>query len=208
MQLSGNQSLAHAPAVVWAGLNDPDLLRACIPGCESLDPAADGEYAVVVLSAVGPFKARFSGRLRLSDVRPLQGYTLTFDANGGAVGFGKGSAEVQLSATGDGTLLEYATAAEVGGKLAQIGSRLVLAAAKKTADDFFARFRAELDARRPPAGTVMEEPSPRATAPMGTAFSETPGPQTKPAPSARRWLYGAGAVLLLLLAWLAARATS
>ena len=145
MQLTGEQMIPRRPDVVWDSLNDPVVLKACIPGCESLESSADNEYAVVMQAAIGPFKARFKGRLSLLDIEAPTRYTLRFEGTGGVIGFGKGTAEVVLEAHDEGTLLRYESAVQLGGKLAQIGSRLVVGAAKKTADDFFEKFRKALE---------------------------------------------------------------
>jgi carbon monoxide dehydrogenase subunit G len=147
MQLTGEQRIPQSPADVWTSLNDPTILQACIPGCESLESTGDNEYAVVMQAAIGPFKARFKGKLSLLDIQAPNSYTLRFEGTGGVVGFGKGTAQVALEPHDEGTLLRYESAVQLGGKLAQIGSRLVVGAAKKTADDFFEKFRIELEAR-------------------------------------------------------------
>ncbi|GAA4333948.1 carbon monoxide dehydrogenase subunit G [Pigmentiphaga soli] len=150
MELTGEQLLSQPRQVVWQCLNDPDVLKACVPGCESLERTADHEYRVVMLAAIGPVKARFNGTLRLSDLQPPASYSLAFEGAGGAAGFGKGGARVALAERdGGGTLLQYQSSAQVGGKLAQIGSRLIGAVAKKLSDEFFERFRAELERRVP-----------------------------------------------------------
>lgn len=147
MQLTGEQRIPQSPADVWTSLNDPTILKACIPGCESLDSTGDNEYAVVMQAAIGPFKARFKGKLSLLDIQAPNSYTLRFEGTGGVVGFGKGTAQVALEPHDEGTLLRYESAVQLGGKLAQIGSRLVVSAARKTADDFFEKFRIELESR-------------------------------------------------------------
>ncbi|RZT43173.1 hypothetical protein EV147_2223 [Cupriavidus agavae] len=116
------------------------LLKQCIPGCESIEPDGENAYQLALTAAVGPVKARFKGRMALLDIAAPDSYTIQFDGQGGAAGFGKGSAKVTLAPEGDETLLTYAVQAQVGGKIAQIGSRLVDAAARKMADAFFARF--------------------------------------------------------------------
>jgi hypothetical protein len=151
MELTDRQTLPVPQDAAWAALNDTDLLARCIPGCESITPNADGGHDVAITAAVGPVKAKFKGKLKLADVNPPSSYTLAFEAQGGAAGFGKGSAEVKLEPAGPNeTVLHYAAKASVGGKLAQVGSRLVDMAAQKMARDFFERFGAELAARHPP----------------------------------------------------------
>jgi carbon monoxide dehydrogenase subunit G len=140
MELKGERRLAVDRATAWKALNDPEVLRACIPGCESVDKTGDNEYTAVVAAALGPVRARFSGKLRLEDVVPPVSYTIRFEGQGGAAGFAKGSSQVSLEEYGPETILRYAVNAQVGGKLAQVGNRLIDSAALKLADDFFAAF--------------------------------------------------------------------
>jgi len=147
MELTQTHLLPVPLQTAWDALNDPAVLQRCIPGCESITAAegsANPAYDVAMTAAVGPVKARFKGRMELADVAPPRSYTLHFDGQGGAAGFGKGSAQVQLTPEGPTvTRLSYTATAQVGGKLAQIGSRLIDGAARKLADEFFQRFAAE-----------------------------------------------------------------
>ena len=184
MEMTGEQLIPVPQEKVWQGLNDPEVLKACIAGCESIDKVSGNEYKVVIVAAVGPVKAKFSGKLVLSDLNPPNSYSLSFEGSGGAAGFGKGGAQVSLKTEGSGTRLTYSAKASVGGKLAQVGSRLIDGVAKKMADDFFTAFNEKL------AGGV----SPHAddvTVPVGAKKKIHPA-----------W-WVAGAVLLLLLAYLA-----
>jgi len=140
MEMNQTQRLPVPQQVAWEALNDTALLKQCIPGCESIEPDGENAYLLALTAAVGPVKARFKGRMALQDIRAPESYTIQFDGQGGAAGFGKGSAQVSLTPEGDETLLTYVVHAQVGGKIAQIGSRLVDAAARKMADTFFARF--------------------------------------------------------------------
>jgi carbon monoxide dehydrogenase subunit G len=140
MEMTGEQLIPVSQAEVWRGLNDPDVLMACIAGCESIEKVSDNQYLVSMVAAVGPVKAKFSGKLVLSDLDPPNSYSLSFEGSGGAAGFGKGGARVSLKSEGAGTRLTYSAKASVGGKLAQVGSRLIDGVAKKMADDFFAAF--------------------------------------------------------------------
>ncbi|HWQ38030.1 MAG TPA: carbon monoxide dehydrogenase subunit G [Burkholderiales bacterium] len=140
MDMTGEQLIPLPQQKVWEALNDPEILKTCIPGCESIEKVSDTEFKVAMTAAVGPVKARFTGRLSLRDLNPPQSYALAFEGSGGAAGFGKGTARVALEPDGDNTRLIYKASATVGGKLAQVGSRLIEAVARKMADDFFARF--------------------------------------------------------------------
>jgi carbon monoxide dehydrogenase subunit G len=144
MEMSGEQLIPVPQGKVWAGLNDPEVLKASIPGCESIERVSDTEYKVVITAAVGPVKAKFNGKLLLSDVNPPTSYKLAFEGSGGAAGFGKGGAQVGLAPEGAATRLKYLANAQVGGKLAQVGSRLIDGVAKKMADEFFQRFNRQL----------------------------------------------------------------
>ena len=141
MELSNQQPLPINPQQAWEALNDIDLLRQAIPGCENFAETGENAYEVVVAAAIGPVKAKFKGKLQLLDVTPPQSYTMRFDGQGGAAGFGKGTAKVRLEPVADGTtMLHYVVDAQVGGKIAQVGSRLVEMAANKMAQDFFGKF--------------------------------------------------------------------
>jgi carbon-monoxide dehydrogenase small subunit len=148
MEFKGTQTIAAPRAVVWECLNDPQMLQQCIEGCESFTTADDGRWQAVVLAAIGPVKARFKGSVTLSELRPLQGYRLHGEGEGGVAGFGKMSASVSLDDAGPHTLLSYVAEASVGGKLAQIGSRLVNSVANKMADAFFVRFNEIVSAQQ------------------------------------------------------------
>ena len=159
MEMSGEQRIPLVQQRVWEALNDPEILKACIPGCESIDRVSDNEYKVALTAAIGPVKAKFSGKLLLSDINPLNSYSLVFEGSGGAAGFGKGGAQVSLSPEGNGTLLTYKATASVGGKLAQIGSRLIEGVAKKMSDDFFARFNTTVAPATEPAPAAVPSPA-------------------------------------------------
>jgi uncharacterized protein len=146
MEMSGEQLVLAPQRAVWDALNDPEMLKACVPGCESIDKAGENEYVVTMVARVGPVSAKFKGRLLLSDIKPPHSYSLTFEGQGGAAGFAKGGAQVKLSSENNQTKLAYDVKASVGGKLAQIGSRLVDAAAKKVADEFFRNFNRNVGA--------------------------------------------------------------
>ena len=155
MELHGNRLIPAPVATTWAALNDPETLKACIAGCESLERTGDDAYTAVVALKIGPVSARFKGNLKMTDIDAPNGYTINFDGQGGVAGFGKGSADVKLIAEGEAaTRLAYEARAQVGGKMAQIGSRLIDATAGKITDDFFKAFEAHLQAQLAPADAV------------------------------------------------------
>ena len=138
--MNGEVKLAAPRAAVWAKLNDPDVLKQCIPGCEELNKNSDTEFQAVATIKVGPVKARFKGRVHLTDLDPPNGYKISGEGEGGVAGFAKGAATVKLDEQDGGTVLAYNVESQIGGKLAQLGQRLVQGTAKKLADDFFAKF--------------------------------------------------------------------
>ena len=160
MEMSNTRHVPAPRERVWQALNDPDTLKASIPGCEAFERVGEDAYRATVTAKVGPVSARFVGNLRLADVDPPNGYTLKFEGQGGVAGFANGEAKVALApGADDGTALSYAVKAQVGGKLAQIGSRLIDGAAAKLAEDFFARFVEQL--REPePVEAALPVPAP------------------------------------------------
>ncbi len=154
MEMHGSRQIAASREVVWAALNDAEVLKSAIPGCETLTGNPEDGFQATVKQKVGPVSATFQGHVQLADVVPLQSYTISGEGKGGAAGFAKGSAAVALADSEGGTLLTYEVKANVGGKLAQLGSRLIDGFAKKMADTFFDRFRAAIE---PPAEPVAEE---------------------------------------------------
>jgi carbon monoxide dehydrogenase subunit G len=175
MNLQGERLIAAAPEATWAALNDPETLKACIAGCETLERVADDEYLATMAMRIGPVNARFKGRLKLENIVPPSSYTIAFDGQGGVAGFGKGSADVKLVPEGAGTRLSYAAKAQVGGKLAQVGSRLIEGAASKITDDFFAAFEARL-------APAAEKAEAAITAPTAAPMPAAPG-------AGARWLW-------------------
>jgi carbon monoxide dehydrogenase subunit G len=156
MELTGEYRIRARRETVWAMLNDPQVLRECIPGCQALEGTPESGFSAKVTTKIGPVKATFDGAVTLSNVRPPEGYTISGEGKGGVAGFAKGGADVRLVAEGADTILTYKANAQVGGKLAQLGSRLVDSTAKKLADEFFACFarKAGADAT-PPAAEPM-----------------------------------------------------
>ena len=154
MELKGEYRVPAAREHVWAMLNDPAVLRECIPGCESLEGSAAEGFAARVTTKVGPVKATFNGQVTLSNVNPPESYTISGEGKGGVAGFAKGGADVHLAPDGDATILTYTVNAQVGGKLAQLGSRLIDSTAKKLADEFFSSFASKAGAPVGAAGVT------------------------------------------------------
>jgi hypothetical protein len=140
MDLTGEYIIAAPRQKVWEALNDADVLRKCIPGCESLDKKSDTEMSATVVTKIGPVKAKFSGDVRLENIKAPVSYTIAGEGKGGIAGFAKGGADVTLEEVPEGTKLSYAVKAQIGGKLAQLGSRLIDSTVKKLADQFFEKF--------------------------------------------------------------------
>jgi uncharacterized protein len=140
MEIVGEQLIPRPQGVTWSSITDPQVLKACIPGCESMDKIADNEYEMVMGAKVGPVSAKFKSKITLADVDAPNSYTLIFEGQGGVAGFAKGQANVRLLPEGDSTRLQYTAKAMIGGKLAQVGSRLVDGVAKKLAENFFTKF--------------------------------------------------------------------
>lgn len=182
MQMTGEYRIPAAREIVWRALNDPAVLKQCIPGCESVDKTSENEFTARVALAVGPVKAKFNGKVTLADLDPPKRYTIAGEGQGGVAGFGKGSADVQLEEDGpNATVLRYSAQATVGGKLAQIGARLVDATAKKLADEFFGRFAtavapAVVEPAADTAPSPAVEPVPTAAATPPSAAEEMRGP--------------------------------
>jgi carbon monoxide dehydrogenase subunit G len=184
MEMTGEQLIPVPQQRVWEGLNDPEVLKACIPGCDTIERISDTEYRVAMTAAVGPVKAKFNGKLLLADLNPPNSYTLSFEGSGGAAGFGKGGAQVALAPEGASTKLSYKATAQVGGKLAQVGSRLIDGVAKKMADEFFQRVNLRLAGPAPAreAAIIVEK-----------------GPWLTPV-----WVFIAAFVAAFIIIWLAA----
>jgi carbon monoxide dehydrogenase subunit G len=160
MDLNGQHSIPLAREAVWTALNDPDVLRACIPGCKTLTRTSDTEFSARVVSRIGPVSASFAGSVVLSDIDPARACTITGSGEGGVAGFAKGSSRIVLADQPDGgTVLTYNAKAEIGGKLASLGSRLLEGAARKTADEFFSAFVTRLVAGEPVEAEVAPRPA-------------------------------------------------
>lgn len=160
MEMTGEQLIPASQADTWKALNDPDFLKECVPGCETIDRVGENEFAVAMTARVGPVSAKFKGKLLISDLKPPHSYAIAFEGQGGVAGFAKGSAQVALAPEGEATRLTYSAKANVGGKLAQIGSRLVDAAANKVAGDFFNAFNERMSAMHGAAAAAHDEHHP------------------------------------------------
>ena len=172
MEIIGKQVIPVPRDVVWASLNNPEILKACLPGCESVELTAPNEFTVAIKTVIGPLRARFQGRLCMSEVDAPSSGLMNFEGQGGAVGYGKGSANVVLRNTPEGTELAYEARAQVGGKLAQVGSRLIDSVAKKMTDDFFKAFRQQLV----PGDQVADSSKAKAAAPGALHAQATTAP--------------------------------
>ena len=162
MQMQGERTINASRAEVWLVLNSPEVLKACISGCDELERTSDTSFEATVTQKIGPVKARFKGMVELSDIVEAESYTITGEGKGGAAGFAKGGAKVRLEDAGEGTLLVYEAEVRVGGKLAQLGSRLIGGFAKKMANDFFDRLQ---EAIEEPAEESSEAPEAESEAP-------------------------------------------
>jgi carbon monoxide dehydrogenase subunit G len=194
MDMTGEYRIAAPREKVWAALNDPEILKTCIPGCEELNKDSETELSAKVSTKVGPVSAKFTGKVTLSDINPPAGYKITGEGQGGVAGFAKGGAEVNLEEDGNGTILTYKATAQVGGKLAQIGSRLIDSTAKKMAGQFFGKF-AEVVGE--PASEAATGEAPVAT--PDTAASTADTPQKSGGISPVVWIAGLIAVVVVVL---------
>ena len=214
MEMTGEFRIPAPRQRVWEGLNDPEILKQCIPGCQTLEKVSDTEFNGRVVAAVGPVRATFGGKVTLSDLDPPHSYTISGEGSGGVAGFAKGGAKVNLAEEGAATVLTYAVQAQVGGKLAQVGSRLIDGVARKMANDFFGHFAAVMVPEQPSAvaaGEVAIEEQPSAeTAPSASVAepqrvaSEAMLPTLPSAPSGIRlspavWVTGLAVIIILLL---------
>jgi hypothetical protein len=182
MDMTGEYRIPAPRDRVWAALNDPETLKRSIPGCDSLERTADNAFAATVVAKVGPVKAKFNGAVTLTNINPPESYTISGEGKGGAAGFAKGGADVALADDGEGgTILRYTARADIGGKLAQLGSRLIDGTARKMADEFFANFRDAVAGPPPAAAPAPAEP---AAAPAGAPAAAAPAAPTRPEPPA------------------------
>ena len=190
MEMTGERRIPAPREAVWDALNDPEILKQCIAGCETLEKTSDTEFSARVTSRVGPVTAKFTGKVALSDVDAPNGYTISGEGQGGVAGFAKGGAKVALADDGDGTLLTYEASGTVGGKLAQIGSRLIDSTARKMAADFFDKFAEAVGG--PAEEAAPEEPvEAPAEAPAAPPKSEGLSPAV--------WIGGLVAIAVIVL---------
>ncbi len=188
MDMTGERRIPAPRGVVWDALNDPDVLKASIPGCQSLEKLSDTEMKATAAVKIGPISARFNGNVQLSDLDPPKAYTISGEGQGGVAGFAKGGAKVNLDEEGSETILRYEVHAQVGGKIAQLGARLVDATAKNMADQFFDRFSNQV-AQPPAEAAGAGQPASEPVFPAGPSTTRDqpgePSPQIFPAaPSA------------------------
>ncbi|HSA81930.1 MAG TPA: carbon monoxide dehydrogenase subunit G [Geminicoccaceae bacterium] len=211
MQLAGEQRIAAPRSKVWAALNDPTVLKAAIPGCESLDQDGADSYSAVVVAKIGPVRARFKGRAALSNIRAPESYTISGEGAGGVAGMAKGAAELRLEDHGAETVLHYVVKADVGGKLAQVGSRLIESTARKYANDFFARFNDSVTSEAVTSDLAGAAPSDRVEVSPPRPVAPAARPMSAVADDAnvvhlRRLNWALIAIVVALVAYVLARA--
>lgn len=191
MEIIGKKIIPSKRETVWHALNDPVILKLCLPGCESVEKVGNDEFKVTIKTAIGPLRARFQGSLKMTEVHAPESCVMLFEGQGGAVGFGKGSSSVTLRSVDEGTELSYEAKAQVGGKLAQVGSRLIDSVAKKMTDDFFKAFVEQLNPPQTALSTAV-----LAQAPLGSvAASGTTSLSAKETSATNLPVAGAGANL-------------
>jgi hypothetical protein len=194
MDMTGEYRIPAPREKVWAALNDPEILKASIPGCQSLERVSEREFTARVVAKVGPVKSTFNGNVVLGNINAPESYTISGEGKGGAAGFAKGGADVRLAEDGDATLLHYTAKADVGGKLAQLGSRLIDGTAKKMADEFFHNFRQQVA----PEVTAIPEEAPPAE--VGPAREPEPAPGSLIFDLAQnRFVWVAAAIVVLMI---------
>ena len=195
MEFSGRYLLPAPPGIIWEALNDPEILKACIPGCQSLTRADDNRFDAVATLRIGPVKANFKAVIRQSELDPPRRCVLKGEGQGGVAGFARGEAEVTLSQESESTALSYLARANIGGKLAQVGQRLIDSAAKQIADDFFARFAARIAATAP---THDGEQTPAVSA-APVEVPPVPQPARREGLAPEIWVIGLIGVIVILL---------
>ena len=184
MEMQGNRQLKVQQQQAWDALNNPEVLKVCIPGCDRIEASGEHEFSMGTALKIGPVSAKFSGKIMLSDIQAPSSYTLNFEGQGGVAGFGKGTAKVTLTPNDQGCELSYSVTAQVGGKIAQLGQRLIDGVAKSLSEEFFKRFDAETERLYP----VQDSAAP--------ADAPAPQPQAQGWPS---WVWVVGAVVVAAL---------
>ncbi|MFM8555098.1 MAG: CoxG family protein [Betaproteobacteria bacterium] len=211
MDMHASRQLAVTREQAWAALNDPEILKRCITGCEKFELTGDNAYAIVVAIRIGPVSARFNGKVTLADIVVPESYSLRFDAQGGAAGFGKGESQVHLVQNDTGVELRYSVKSTVGGKLAQIGQRLIDGVAKSLAEEFFSRFEAELVKRYAPAVAPSEDASqaqPESASTGAVQAAPAAPAASAPQPAATgssNWIWWVAIVAAFAAGWLLGR---
>lgn len=196
MQMTGEQRIEAPVEVVWAALNDPDVLRACIPGCQSLEVVGENRFRAAATVKVGPISARFGGEVQLSELDPPNGYRISGEGSGGAAGSARGGAKVSLAREGAGTLLSYEVEADVQGRLASLGGKLIDVTAKQLAGVFFTRFAKEVASRDFSRVAVAPVAASAPAASSAPAPRPAPVPVAAPAPASLGWLLALAAALV------------
>ena len=205
MEMQASRTLAVSQQQAWEALNDPEVLKLCIPGCDKVEPTGENQYSVAMALKIGPVSAKFAGKITLSDIVPPESYNIAFDGSGGVAGFGKGNAQVKLvplpaDAAGQASCeLHYTVHASVGGKIAQLGQRLIDGAAKSMAEDFFKRFDEEMQRRFPRAEAPPADAA--ASADTITQPGTVDGGSATQGGGIPAWVWGVGVAALVLLAW-------
>jgi carbon monoxide dehydrogenase subunit G len=194
MEMQGSRQLAITQQQAWDALNDPAVLKTCIPGCDKVEASGENQYSIGMAIKIGPVSAKFSGKITLSEIQPPSSYTISFEGQGGPAGFGKGNAAVQLTPNDRGNELSYKVHATVGGKIAQLGQRLIDGAAKSMAEDFFKRFDDEMQKQHPDA-YAAQAVADVATGhiPVTTQVNTSSGPLGVPI-----WVWVAGAAVIVV----------
>ncbi len=197
MDMQGSRQLAITQQQAWEALNDPEILKACIPGCDKVEPTGENQYAIGMAVKIGPVSAKFAGKITLADIVAPESYSINFEGQGGAAGFGKGNSAVKLLPNADGCELQYTVHASVGGKIAQLGQRLIDGVAKSMAEDFFKRFDEAMQAAHPAAYAAKAEAA-------DGAIAATVATKDKENAGIPLWVW-LGIAGVVIAAWLALR---
>lgn len=189
MQMQGSRQLSATAQQAWEALNDPEILKQCIPGCQKFELESENVYQTAAAIKVGPVSAKFTGKVELSDIQPPKSYTLKFEAQGGVAGHGKGISHVELAENDQGVELRYTVESQVGGKLAQLGQRLIDGAAKSMADDFFKRFEKALSEKTGSSDVEATGSAEASTSDAAPAQTQTTAAPQSTGGGVPRWLW-------------------